>query len=130
MTVPEKQWQERLGNLMEEYYRVDRARKRLRKQQKELRAMILRIMKQNGRSRIILRGLEALYVVRKKLPEESALRKFFGRFWKVVARRRIIYDILKDEVERLIREGKIDRESYENILIPEDVLIVKPAKEY
>ena len=118
-------WQEKLSGLMKEYHEVDQEGKQLEIQRKKLREKILVIMKGRSIKRISLEGLEAVYTEKKNLPKESILREFFGRFWNTIARKRVKYDILRKEIERLIEQGKIDKEAYEKILVPEDQLKVE-----
>ena len=118
-------WQEKLSDLMKEYYKIDQKEKQLEIQRKELRGQILVIMKKRSVKQISLAGLKAIYTVKKNLPKESILRKFFGSFWNVVARKKPKYVIIKGEVKRLIEQGKINEEAYEKILVPEDQLRVE-----
>lgn len=118
-------WQEKLSSLMKEYHKVDQEEKQLEIQRKKLRGQILVIMKKRSVKRISLAELEAIYTVKKNLPGESILREFFGSLWKVVARKKPKYVIIKGEVKRLIEQGKINKVAYEKILIPEDQLRVE-----
>lgn len=118
-------WQEKLSGLMKEYHKIDQEEKQLEIQRKKLRGQILVIMKKRSVKRISLAELEAIYTVKKNLPKESILREFFGSFWQVVARKKPKYVIIKGEVKRLIEQGKIDKEAYKKILVPEDQLRVK-----
>ena len=118
-------WQEKLSGLMKEYYEVDQKEKQLKTQREELRSEVLVIIKKRSIKRITLGGLEAIYTEKKNLPKESILREFFGSLWKVVARKKPKYVIIKGEVKRLIEQGKINKEAYEKILIPEDQLRIE-----
>lgn len=125
-----EQWQEKLGELMERCYKAKTREKKAKKEKEETRAEILQMMKEHVVSRIVLRGLEAVHTIKKKLPSDVTLLKpILKEYWTKVAKKVLRYEINRKKIEEdLIPRGKVDKKSYEALLIPEDQLSVKKVK--
>lgn len=127
MVEPRKQWQENLEKLIEGYYRLDLEEKQIKAEKVELKNEILEIMKKHSISRFCVNNkLEAIYIIKKKLPSNiSLIKKVLEKVWSKVASKKISYEIDRKQVEKLIKEGKVDKEKWEAILVPEETFLVK-----
>jgi len=125
-------WQEQLARLVEEYYQWETQEKEAKNQKKSLRTQIIKIMKKQGIKEFSTDGLRVLYWIAFDLPTNvEKLRTVIGRFWRVVARRKISYWIDRKRIEGkdgYLETGKIDPNEWRKILIVVEKIKVEPTE--